>query len=315
MHEQLCETATAVREAATGASVALELMTPGWGSSGYYSAPVLEAAGRDRVFPAGTHMYIDHPSASEDRDRPERSVRDLAAVLTTDGTWNGTALVAEARVFAPYQQLIAEMKAAEDALIVVHDAETAARARRTIRAIAIGSAVGLGLLALSTRLVDRHLRERRRAEAALQRAHDELGVRVAERTADLGKANEQLHEEIRERERAEERQAELLARIEESHGQMLAILDQLRVGTALVDPQGRVLFLSQVARRLLAACGLDFEAACLNFHETDRPVRTASSEQVRKPIFTEGLEQWRRYEAWLDPLRAALGPALETWDR
>lgn len=109
MPEQILETATAVREA-TGSSIALELITPGWGSSGYYSPQVLEAAGRDRVFPAGTHMYIDHPSASEDRDRPERSVRDLAAVLTTDATWNGSALVAEARVFAPYQQLLAEAK-------------------------------------------------------------------------------------------------------------------------------------------------------------------------------------------------------------
>lgn len=109
MPEQLTETATAVREA-TGSSIALELITPGWGSSGYYSPAVLEAAGRDRVFPAGTHMYVDHPSASEDRDRPERSVRDLAAVLTSDGTWNGSALVAEARVFGPYQDMVAEMK-------------------------------------------------------------------------------------------------------------------------------------------------------------------------------------------------------------
>ncbi|WP_157936893.1 hypothetical protein [Geodermatophilus chilensis] len=111
MPEQLTETrAEHALSEATGSSVALELITPGWGSSGYYSPAVLEAAGRDRVFPAGTHMYIDHPSASEDRDRPERSVRDLAAVLTTDATWNGTALVAEARVFGPYQQLVAEMK-------------------------------------------------------------------------------------------------------------------------------------------------------------------------------------------------------------
>jgi tetratricopeptide (TPR) repeat protein len=66
-------------------------------------------------------------------------------------------------------------------------------------------------------------------------------------------------------------------------------------------------------RRLLDYCGLPFEPACLNFHETKRAVRTASSEQVRKPIFRDGLSQWRNFEPWLEPLRAALGPALETY--
>jgi hypothetical protein len=68
-------------------------------------------------------------------------------------------------------------------------------------------------------------------------------------------------------------------------------------------------------RRLLDYCGLPFEAACLRFHENDRPVRTASSEQVRRPIFREGLEQWRRYEPWLGPLAAALGPDLAAHPR
>ena len=66
-------------------------------------------------------------------------------------------------------------------------------------------------------------------------------------------------------------------------------------------------------RRLLAYCGLDFEPACLTFHTNDRAVRTVSSEQVRRPIFRDGLEQWRRYEPWLEPLKTALGPALERW--
>lgn len=68
-------------------------------------------------------------------------------------------------------------------------------------------------------------------------------------------------------------------------------------------------------RALLEACGLPFEEACLRFHENERAVRTASSEQVRRPIFTEGLDQWRNYDAWLQPLQSALGPALETWDQ
>ncbi|HUA25749.1 MAG TPA: sulfotransferase [Steroidobacteraceae bacterium] len=66
-------------------------------------------------------------------------------------------------------------------------------------------------------------------------------------------------------------------------------------------------------RRLLEHCGLDLEPACLAFHQTERSVRTASSEQVRRPIYREGLEQWRRYERWLGPLRDALGDAVENY--
>ena len=66
---------------------------------------------------------------------------------------------------------------------------------------------------------------------------------------------------------------------------------------------------SQV-RRLLEYCQLPFEAQCLRFFENERAVRTASSEQVRQPIFREGLDQWRHYEPWLGPLKDALGPVL-----
>jgi len=63
---------------------------------------------------------------------------------------------------------------------------------------------------------------------------------------------------------------------------------------------------SQV-HRLLEFCELPFEEACLDFHKTDRSVRTPSSEQVRQPIYRSGLEQWRHFEPWLDPLKEALG--------
>ena len=66
-------------------------------------------------------------------------------------------------------------------------------------------------------------------------------------------------------------------------------------------------------RRLLDFCGLPFEAACIEFHKTERSVRTASSEQVRQPLYREGLDQWRHYEPWLEPLRSALGDALERY--
>jgi tetratricopeptide (TPR) repeat protein len=63
-------------------------------------------------------------------------------------------------------------------------------------------------------------------------------------------------------------------------------------------------------RHLLAYCGLPFEDQCLRFHESARAVSTASSEQVRRPIFREALDQWRHYEEWLQPLKQALGPLL-----
>jgi hypothetical protein len=85
------------------------IMTPGWGSSGYYSTDVVEAAGKDRVFPAGTHMYINHPSATEAYDRPERDIATLAAVLLEDGRWDGSKLVSEAVVFSNWRQPITEM--------------------------------------------------------------------------------------------------------------------------------------------------------------------------------------------------------------
>ena len=86
-----------------------------------------------------------------------------------------------------------------------------------------------------------------------------------------------------------------------------------------VLPEGRVLRvqhedvledLEGQVRRILDYCGLPFDQACVNFHKTDRAVRTASSEQVRRPINKSGVEQWRPYEAHLDPLKAALGPDL-----
>ena len=72
------------------------------------------------------------------------------------------------------------------------------------------------------------------------------------------------------------------------------------------DPEAEV-------RRLLDYCGLPFEAGCLRFHENERAVRTASSEQVRQPIFTDAVEHWRNYEPWLDPLKAALGATLDAY--
>ena len=66
-------------------------------------------------------------------------------------------------------------------------------------------------------------------------------------------------------------------------------------------------------RALLDYCGLPFDARCLRFFENPRAVRTASSEQVRQPIYREGVDHWRHYEAWLEPLKQALGPVLDAY--
>ena len=68
-------------------------------------------------------------------------------------------------------------------------------------------------------------------------------------------------------------------------------------------------------RALLNYCGLEFEPACLSFHETQRAVRTASSEQVRRPIYRDATEEWRRYEQHLGPLKEALGDVLDAYPK
>jgi len=66
-------------------------------------------------------------------------------------------------------------------------------------------------------------------------------------------------------------------------------------------------------RRILDYCGLDFEEGCISFYETERSVRTPSSEQVRQPIYQSGVDQWKNFEANLEPLKKALGPVLKRY--
>lgn len=74
------------------------------------------------------------------------------------------------------------------------------------------------------------------------------------------------------------------------------------------DPEGEV-------RRLLDYIGIPFDPACLEFHRNKRAVQTPSAEQVRRPINRDGVDYWRHYEQWLEPMRQALGPALDSWDK
>lgn len=90
--------------------------------------------------------------------------------------------------------------------------------------------------------------------------------------------------------------------------------DEVLPGKVLrVHYENVVADLEPQVKRLLDYCGLPFEQACVDYHKTERAVRTPSSEQVRQPIFKSGLEQWRHFEPYLDALKSALGPTLDRY--
>lgn len=99
--------------AGQGGIIPIKLMKPGWGASGYYPAEMLERDGAD-AFPAGTNMFWDHPTESEERERPEGSLRNLAARLTEDAAYQsdhplGEGLYAKAKVFSAFEDSVEEL--------------------------------------------------------------------------------------------------------------------------------------------------------------------------------------------------------------
>lgn len=102
-----------------------------------------------------------------------------------------------------------------------------------------------------------------------------------------------------------------MGRYYRAYVEMMEYWDTVLPGKILqVQYEDVVSDLETEVRRILEFCELPFEPECLEFHHTNRAVRTPSSEQVRQPIYTSGLEQWRNFEPYLEPLKAALGPAL-----
>jgi predicted Zn-dependent protease len=99
-----------------------------------------------------------------------------------------------------------------------------------------------------------------------------------------------------------------IARYYRTYVELMAHWEAVLPGKILrVQHEDLVADLEGNVRRILEFCELDFESACTEFHRTERQVHSASSEQVRQPIYREGLEQWRHFEPWLGPLHAALG--------
>jgi tetratricopeptide (TPR) repeat protein len=104
---------------------------------------------------------------------------------------------------------------------------------------------------------------------------------------------------------------EEIARYYRTYLELMRHWDQVLPGRILrVWHEDVVADLEGNVRRMLEFCGLPFEPQCLSFHETRRSVRTASSEQVRRGLYSEGLDQWKHFEPWLGPLKEALGDAL-----
>ncbi|MGB6488230.1 MAG: sulfotransferase [Steroidobacteraceae bacterium] len=99
-----------------------------------------------------------------------------------------------------------------------------------------------------------------------------------------------------------------ITRYYRTYVELMAHWDRVLPGKVLrVQHEDLVADFEPQVRRILDFCSLEFEPGCLEFHKTSRRVHTASSEQVRRPINTEGLEQWRHFEPWLGPLAEALG--------
>jgi len=104
---------------------------------------------------------------------------------------------------------------------------------------------------------------------------------------------------------------EVIARYYRTYLELMRHWDEVLPGRVLrVHHEDVIADLEGSVRLLLDHCGLSFEPACLDFHQNRRSVRTPSSEQVRQPIFRDGLDQWKKYEPWLGPLGDALGDAL-----
>ncbi len=104
---------------------------------------------------------------------------------------------------------------------------------------------------------------------------------------------------------------EEIARYYRTYLQLMRHWNRILPGRVLrVSYEDLVENLDTSVRQVLAHCGLEFDPACLAFHRSRRVINTPSSEQVRQPLFREGLSQWQHYDSWLDPLREALGDAI-----
>lgn len=195
-------------------TVLVKIIQPGWGSSGYYPSEVLKRDG-PKVFKAGTHMYVNHPTATEEAQRPERDVRDLAAVLVSDAEYRetssgGPGLYARAKVFGDHQAWVEErapyVGTSIRALGKARPGEVEGRKGMVVESLDVGRSVDFVTLAgaggrvleeaaliPAAPIVQQEETEMTEQEAkALQEANAALQTQVRELTQNLGRLTEAL---------------------------------------------------------------------------------------------------------------------------
>jgi len=210
------------------------------------------------------------------------------------------------RLMDDMRRLIEAMESEEESLLQVRAARAETTEQRMTLVITAGSVLAFGFVMFAGVGIHRDITHRRRAEAALERAHAELEERVALRTSELSHANTELKKEIAWRKSVEER-------LRKSYDDMLSVLDGLQVGTVVVDREGRVRFLSRVAQNLCGRHGDDalglLWTELLPFSDADRSrlaemLRAPPQDRARVSLYVEtsrGRYYWMEIDVRDDP--------------
>lgn len=205
------------------------------------------------------------------------------------------------------------METEENRLLLDRERDADLTAEYLVWIIVVAGVLGSSLLGLASVVISWDIGKRKRAEDALQRAHDQLDVRVRERTADLARVTEELQREMAERALAHGKLGEMLAEVEQSHANMLSIFNQLRLGTALTDEDGRISFLSEfgyqfIDRKPVEVLGVGW-LEVFPFSDEDRAELAAMARRTpelraKVPVHIEnraGRHYWMEFEVRDDP--------------
>ncbi|HEX7718551.1 MAG TPA: sigma 54-interacting transcriptional regulator [Woeseiaceae bacterium] len=212
-------------------------------------------------------------------------------------------------------EIAALIEEEEERHLTESSAEAASRAGWVLMFIALSSVLAITIVGVASTLVHRDITERKRAEAKLQAAYGDLERRVQERTAELASANTGLRNEVSERKRTEEKLGDMLEQLAQSQSNLLSILNQLRLGSALTDCNGCVTFLSSFAQQIFdsdaeetTTLGKPWESAFpLSPKDTARLQAMAdlpAAERSRLPVRLEarnGRHYWMEIDIQDDP--------------
>lgn len=267
-------------------------------------------------------LTIDNPAQQRRLSRLEPLIEDKLAELgktielrRREGFPAAASMVQAGqgkRMMNEIRDTIGQMQAQEDALLATRSAEADAGARQTVLIIAVGGAMAMALALIANMIIRRDLFARKQAERALQRAHEELERRVEERTSELGRSNQALETEVANRVRVEEQLQDTLLAMEENREHLLSVLDSLRLGSVIINKEGRVIFLSSDAQRLFGtsppqALGQSWEQAITFAREDEKRLkemlaRTDERDKIEVRIKSpEGRHYWMEVEIQPDP--------------